>query len=145
MSAITKICTKCFQEKTIEDFGWKSKLLNRRHAVCKPCTAKRSNSWYYANKNSHIENVMLHKRESRVLARQFVWDYLLAHPCVDCGESDPVVLEFDHTGGKRADVSRLVADGAAIQRIKVEKSLTQIRCANCHRKKTAKERGWFSG
>lgn len=77
MSAKTKICTKCFQEKTTEDFGWKSKLL-KRHAVCKSCTAKRSNSWYYANKDSHIENVMVHKRESRILARQFVWDYLFS-------------------------------------------------------------------
>ena len=134
MGTQTKTCTKCFQEKSIEDFGWKSRLLNRRHAVCKPCTAKRSNNWYYQNKDAHIENVMLHKRESRVLARQYVWDYLLAHPCVECGESDPVVLEFDHIRGKVADVSRLVANGATVQRIQKEIDRCQILCSNCHRR-----------
>lgn len=143
MSA-TKVCTKCFTEKPMEDFGWKSKVLNRRHAVCKPCTAKRSNSWYYANKAAHIENVMLHKEESRGKARQFIWDYLLEHPCTDCGEGDPVVLEFDHVRGKNNEVSKLVADGASIQRLKLEISLCEVRCSNCHRRKTAKERGWFS-
>ncbi len=145
MSATTRICTKCFREKPIEEFPWKSKIRNRRHAVCKPCTAGRSRGWYKTNKDSHIENVMLHKEEARKEARQFVWDYLLNHPCVDCGESDPVVLEFDHISGKRENVSRLIADGVSIERLKMEITLCEVRCSNCHRRKTARERGWFSG
>jgi hypothetical protein len=141
----TKICTKCFTEKPIEDFGWKSRVLNRRHAVCKPCTAVRSRGWYKENKDSHIENVMLHKEEARKAAREFVWNYLSKHHCVDCGESDPVVLEFDHVMKKRENVSRLIADGASIARIKAEIILCEVRCANCHRRKTSKDRGWFSG
>ena len=141
----TKVCTKCHQEKPIDDFPWKSKLLNRKHAVCKPCTADRSSQWYESNKESHVQNVMQNKRVDRQEARQYVWDFLSTHPCVDCGERDPVVLEFDHVNEKRENVSRLVVDGASIHRIELEIALCEVRCSNCHRRKTARERGWFSG
>ena len=78
-------------------------------------------------------------------AREFAWDYLSRNPCVDCGESDPRVLEFDHVKGKNADGSRLIADGVPLDRLRREIGLTDMRCANCHRKKTASERGWFRG
>ena len=147
MSEITeKVCTKCGPPaQPIENFGWKSRLRGVRHAVCKTCTAKRSSNWYYENKDAHIQNVMVHKEEARIEARQFVWDYLSTHPCIDCGEGDPVVLEFDHVSGKDANVSRLVADGVSIARIQQEINLCVVRCSNCHRRKTANERGWFRG
>jgi hypothetical protein len=33
--------------------------------------------------------------------RQYVWSYLSTHPCVDCGESNPIVLESDHVRGRK--------------------------------------------
>ena len=116
-----------------------------KHAVCKPCTASRSNKWYKRNKDSHIQNVMQNKRIDRQEARQFIWDYLSGHPCADCGENDPVVLEFDHINEKKENVSNLVANGASVQRLKLEIALCEVRCSNCHRRKTSRERGWFSG
>jgi hypothetical protein len=140
---LMRTCTKCFLQKPIEDFPWKSKLLGKRHTVCKECTAKRSNDWYQDNRDAHIKNVMENKVADRERARRFVADYLSSRRCVLCGETDPVVLEFDHIRGKKADVARLVADGATIERIQSELDLCQVLCANCHRRKTAKERGFF--
>ena len=37
--------------------------------------------------------------------------HLTLNPCVDCGERDLLVLEFDHVGMKRGDVAALVAEG----------------------------------
>ena len=72
-------------------------------------------------------------------AQQAVLSYLTQHPCIDCGESDPLVLEFDHRdpATKRAEVGTLVRRGASLQRIVEEIVLCDIRCANCHRRRTA--------
>lgn len=138
-----RTCTKCFLQKPIEDFPWKNRLLGKRHTVCKKCYAERSNQWYQDNKESHIQNVMANKNADRVRARRFKEEYLSSHPCVDCGETNPVVLDLDHVRGKNAAVGRLVADGATIERIQREIDLCEVRCRNCHAKKTAKERGFF--
>ena len=140
-----KRCSKCGVDKPIDDFPWKNKLLNRRHAVCKPCTAIRSSKWYNENKQSHIENVGRYREEFRSNGKSFIWDYLSAHPCVDCGETNPLVLEFDHVrGNKKQTVSVMVTQGYSIENIQKEIDKCEVRCANCHRIKTAKERGWFS-
>jgi hypothetical protein len=141
--SLYRTCTKCFLEKPIEDFPWKYKALGKRHTVCKECTAKRSNDWYQDNRDSHIQNVMANKNADRDRARQFILDYLLTHPCVDCGETDPAVLEFDHVRGKNIAIATLVRDGVTIDRLQREIDLCEVRCANCHRKKTAKDRGFF--
>lgn len=75
-------------------------------------------------------------------AKEYVYQYLLTHPCVKCGETDPVVLEFDHIRGKSANVGTLLHTGVSLERIKVEISLCQVLCSNCHRKKTAEENKW---
>ena len=69
--------------------------------------------------------------------RKFIYDHLLKNPCVDCGEEDPVVLDFDHVGGfKTACLSELIKD-YSIARITAEIEQCEVRCANCHRRVTA--------
>jgi hypothetical protein len=62
--------------------------------------------------------------------------------CVDCGVADPVVLEFDHRGAKRGKVTALAWDEYSLRVISHEVEHCEIRCANCHRRRTAIERGW---
>jgi hypothetical protein len=84
------------------------------------------------------------KRARRNDVRSRVLDYLLEHPCVDCGERDPVVLDFDHVrAGKAANVSALVADGYDWDVITAEVAKCVVRCANCHRRREARKRGYF--
>jgi hypothetical protein len=82
-------------------------------------------------------------RAKRVAAaRWFAEAYLAAHPCVDCGEGDRDVLDFDHVEGKASLVSALVAWGAPRERIESEIARCEVRCANCHRRVTARRAGW---
>ena len=67
-----------------------------------------------------------------------VYRYLENHPCVDCGEADPVVLDFDHVRGvKKKSVSRLLAGTFALATIFREIEKCDVRCSNCHRRITA--------
>jgi hypothetical protein len=48
-------------------------------------------------------------------------EYLQTHPCVDCGEADPVVLEFDHVRGEKArHVTKLMYQKKALPVIVAE-------------------------
>lgn len=75
--------------------------------------------------------------------RQFVLDYLKNHPCVDCKESDPIVLEFDHVRGeKKFNISCLI-NSTNIDILSQEIKKCEVRCANCHKRKTAKQFNYF--
>ena len=56
---------------------------------------------------------------------------------MDCGESDPEVLEFDHVRGvKTANVSAFIRGGYSLAKLQAEVALCEVRCANCHRRIT---------
>jgi hypothetical protein len=70
----------------------------------------------------------------------FLIEYFKTHPCVDCGETDAVVLEFDHLRDKLFDVGRAVRD-RGWQSLLNEMEKCEVVCANCHRRRTARRRG----
>lgn len=82
-------------------------------------------------------------RGQRQRNKAFVAAHLDSHPCVDCGEADPVVLDFDHVRGKKV---RNVSDlcGAfgycSTETLMAEIAKCEVRCANCHRRATARRR-----
>ena len=96
-------------------------------------------------KEKHLQQVNERKQEARQFARDYVYNYLLTHPCVECGESDVRVLEFHHVGDKDMAVAAMVSAGYSVERIQREINACKVLCANCHRKITVEERGWFRG
>lgn len=67
---------------------------------------------------------------------KYVVDYLSSHPCVDCGERNPLVLEFDHLDDKHKNVSEMVRTGYSIKKINMEIEKCSVVCSNCHRLRT---------
>ncbi len=95
----------------------------------------------YCNKEDQYAAMQKHRDGNR----KKLLAYLLEHPCVDCGESDPVVLEFDHVRGeKRFTIARAVSGSTRSWKlIKIEIDKCEVRCANCHVRRTAKQFGWY--
>lgn len=100
---------------------------------------------YEENKAEYIARAKRHTEKANRELEEYLIGYLMGHPCVDCGESDPVVLDFDHAEGSQKEFS--IGDakkrGFSLKRVKEEVRKCDVRCANCHRRKTAKERGWY--
>lgn len=100
---------------------------------CRDCYRQ----WHAANKERH--NKQIHDRIVRIRAAHYerLRLYLDEHPCTDCGETDPLVLEFDHIGNdKTKDMCRLVQQAYPWTVIKSEIAKCEVVCANCHRRRT---------
>lgn len=81
--------------------------------------------------------VFQRNKEYKLRIKEFLFQYLLQHPCVDCGERDPIVLEFDHVRGtKEFNLASAGPKGYGLEKIKAEIAKCDVRCCNCHRRAT---------
>ena len=136
----TKICTKCKCEKDLHLFSASKKTKDKHSFWCRACFKAHWEKRYYENheqyRNSHNES----REKLREQNARKVFEYLTKHPCITCGESDPVVLEFDHRSrsDKIESVSIMVRN-SSWKRIESEIEKCDVLCANCHRRKSAAE------
>lgn len=96
------------------------------------------------NREDYIQrNTRILRGRGRAWQRR-LWEYLVVHPCVDCAEPDPIVLEFDHVerSKKRASVAFLARSGYPWSTVLNELAKCEVRCANCHRRRTAEQFDW---
>lgn len=138
-----KVCNDCGLFKNWDEFAKNSSRQDGYHNMCKPCKNAYNAQYYIRTKQIHnparAEARKLHRRENQ----QQMLAYLAEHPCVDCGEVDPTVLQFDHQRDKLADVSALMNNGMAWASIMVEIEKCEVVCANDHQRRTAKQFGWY--
>ena len=132
-------CGRCGELKPQEDFG--SCRTKKRSSYCRPCRLAYGREHYRRNRERYIKRSGARTR--REIQRRMEWlaEYLQSHPCVDCGEPDILVLEFDHLRDKSFNVSRGMRDmrwAAVLEEI--EKC--EVVCGNCHRRRTARRRNF---
>lgn len=106
----------------------------------KKMSAEYHREYYQKTKDRRSALKKISRKELVKRNRDFVANYLSDRPCVDCGEADQIVLEFDHIREKKYNVSDMVGQGQSIKAIQEEIDKCEIRCANCHRRITHKRR-----
>ena len=88
----------------------KSSRKRRGSSYCRECQRLYCRAHYIRNASQHKSRRMLNTKRYRERNRGLMIIYLKEHACVDCGEDDILVLDFDHAPGtKTADVSVLVS------------------------------------
>jgi hypothetical protein len=158
---LSRKCTKCGTIHPLDEehFRRDPRYAKGFKTWCNDCTndlTRRGMNKRYATDEKFRERVKRRVREwrkahpekrrkgdskRRALAKAFVQEYLRSHPCIDCGESDPVALDFDHRNqkAKRYCIGAGIAGGILPESLLKEMEKCDIRCSNCHRKKHARE------
>jgi hypothetical protein len=120
--------------------------------VCKDCRERLPLSAFYANGNMPDGRLSRCKRcvETRYgpgrslrakRDRAYFQQIKLERGCVDCGYAvSPVALDFDHRPGETKVYRIACMAGMSRALIDVEVAKCDVRCANCHRIKTAERR-----
>lgn len=138
----THYCGKCKQYKPLSEFRIDARR-NKPDPPCKLCRQYYAKQWYQSRSIEHKAYVIkkqLPYRQAKVKEKfNYVVEYLRNHPCTICGESDIVVLEFDHLRDKKHNIAVLIHGGWGLNALKKEIEKCQVLCANCHRRKTARE------
>lgn len=135
-----KLCSRCKQEKPFDEFGWRNKDRGWRQAYCRECNRLANSQHYKLNKETYKAKAKQYKKTLLDKKKE----YLQSHPCVNCGESDHVVLHFDHVNpnDKVSEISTMIRNGTAWKNILNEIEKCQVLCANCHMRRTAKQFNW---
>ena len=138
-----KTCARCARALDLSEFSFRSRPGGTRTSYCKRCQSSYCRRYYSDHREEHNARRYKHQKRYRICNRERLHEFLSGKACVDCAESDPVVLELDHIRGpKRGNISQMVSNGVTWARIADELKKCEIRCANCHRRKTAREFQW---
>ena len=126
-----KVCKDCFVAKPRSEFySHRKKPRGTLYyaAYCKECSGVRSRTG---------------DRKRRDASFLRLWDWFAEHPCVDCGETNPLALELDHVRGTKVNAIANMMDHAW-HKIEAELAKCETRCGNCHKIKTAASLGHFA-
>jgi len=75
---------------------------------CRACFAENNARYYQENREAQKARLLRNSAERQHENEAKMIEYLLAHACIDCGETDIIVLEFDHLRDKTKNVSALL-------------------------------------
>jgi hypothetical protein len=124
----------------MSDFAWRRKHRAQRHNYCRPCHAAYKQEHYEKHKDRYVAQAGRRKRTLAHERADYLLDFFSERSCVDCGEGDPLVLEFDHLANKKFNIAKGLRD-RPWQAVLDEIAKCEVVCANCHRRRTALRAG----
>jgi hypothetical protein len=136
-------CSACGADKSTAEFSLSDEVRRSLNFYCRKCQAAYRHAHYLANKPDYIQRAIAQLNAHRTENRREVLHYLASHPCVDCGMSNAVMLEFDHRDPrvKLTNVGNMMRK--RWPRVLAEIEKCDVRCVNCHRRKTARQFAWL--
>jgi hypothetical protein len=134
----------CKKEKCIEAFSFRNERKGTRGTWCKDCMK-------VYDKKRHQEQapkIKLQKKINRATYsgknRIKTWNYFIDNPCIDCGETNPIFLSFDHVRGRKSyNISERI-DNTPWETLLKEIAKCVVRCLHCHHIKTASDSDYWS-
>jgi hypothetical protein len=142
---MTRVCTQCGRELSLSEFNYRDRKHGVLHRRCRVCTRMYFREYYARHRQEYIVRIRKKNAAERRCNREQLVAYLRGHPCIDCGETDPVVLQFDHDDRtiKSCNVGDLLRSRVPWARILTEIEKCSVRCANDHQRRTAEQFGWY--
>lgn len=126
-----KRCTKCGDEKTLDDFPWKSKTNNIKNNMCKVCYREYGNKYYkQVDREKQINRATANVKK---VVDQYR-DWKSQQHCLVCGEDSPECLDLHHLDPSVKDLNPSAAKFYGRKKLNEEIKKCVIVCANCHRK-----------
>ena len=144
-----KICSKCGIIKNESEYFFKNRQTGKLHAQCKQCYREHRLQYYKRHYETYKEHYRTRAKERRVILRtEFrtnMLRYLVGKTCEFCGETDIRTFEFDHISPheKIFGIARSVSLGYSWNEVEKEIKKCRLLCANCHKKQTAEQNGWY--
>lgn len=139
-----KTCCHCHAEKTFDQFYVKNKSKGTIASDCIDCRRAWNRAHYARTRSVYLTKSANRNRQVRKATAIELGGYLRDHPCVDCGESNILVLEFDHRdrATKTESIGTMLSRNWSWSTILNEIQKCDVRCANCHRIRTSGQLGW---
>ena len=140
MAVFMRRCGRCGERKPLSAFNWRRKERNQRDNMCRPCRAAYKREHYLANKERYVAQAKARQKALYLERTTFLIEYFAEHRCVDCGEADPVVLEFDHLSNKEFTIGNALSY-RSWNSILAEIAKCDVVCRNCHRRRESRRTG----
>lgn len=139
-----RTCARCRLARPLADFPIKDAARGWYRSYCRACCRDYGKEHYRNNAGYYKAKAGVSRLRVRSANRAVVEAFLADHPCVECGEADPLVLDFDHVDPKlKLDAIGRLQHSGAHAALLTEMEKCEVGCGNCHRRRTARQFGWY--
>lgn len=128
-----KLCSRCREVKSFDQFHKSSRISDGHQTNCKPCR-KVIDSDSYKKSKSRQESIKARRAVIREYNKTLMRRYKTLCGCRFCDEDEAVALDLHHLDPNEKDLNPSTAIGCSTSTLKREIRKCIVLCANCHRK-----------